>query len=121
LGQTAFSPDSITQLSARVRPEHFEDAATLDDEHRQHGLMFHAEVDVIEWLGSEQYAFVPFEAPEQVRRALSELASELDIEQMRTQLVITLDADTRISEGFDAELWLDPPACSSSTPSQART
>jgi multiple sugar transport system ATP-binding protein len=22
--------------------------------------------------------------------------------------VITLDADTRISEGFDAELWLDP-------------
>jgi len=95
-------------LIAGVRPEHFEDAATLDDERKQHGLLFHAKVDVIEWLGSEQYAYVPFEAPEQVRRTLSELATELDLEQMRTQLVITLDADTRISEGSDAELWLDP-------------
>jgi multiple sugar transport system ATP-binding protein len=57
---------------------------------------------------SEQYAYVPFEAPEEVRRALSELATELDIEQLRTQLVITLDADTRVAEGTDAELWLDP-------------
>jgi multiple sugar transport system ATP-binding protein len=95
-------------LIAGVRPEHFEDAATLDDERKQHGLLFHAEIDVVEWLGSEQYAYVPFEAPEQVRRALAELATELDLEQMRTQLVITLDADTRIIEGSEAELWLDP-------------
>jgi hypothetical protein len=25
----------------------------------------------------------------------------------RTQLVVTLDADTRVAEGADAELWLD--------------
>ena len=75
---------------------------------QQHGLLFHAQVDVIEWLGSEQYAYVPFEAPPQVRRALSELATELDMEQVCTQLVIILDADTRIAEGSDAELWLDP-------------
>ena len=37
---------------------------------------------MIEWLGSEQYAYVPFEAPPQVRRALSELATELDMEQV---------------------------------------
>jgi multiple sugar transport system ATP-binding protein len=95
-------------LIAGVRPEHFEDAATLDDERRQRGLLFQAKIEVIEWLGSEQYAYVPFEAPEQVRRALAELATELDMEQVRTQLVITLDADTHIPEGSDAELWLDP-------------
>jgi len=114
IGDIELAPDLATTtaghdvLIAGVRPEHFEDAAGLDEERKQHGLLFHAEVDVIEWLGSEQYAYVPFEAPEQVRRALSELATELDMEQVRTQLVIILDADTRIAEGSDAELWLDP-------------
>jgi hypothetical protein len=64
--------------------------------------------DVIEWLDSEQLAYVPFDAPEEVRRILGELANELDSETMRTQLVVTLDAETRLSEGQQAELWLDP-------------
>jgi hypothetical protein len=53
--------------------------------------------DVIEWLGSEQLAYVPFDAPEEVHRILGELANELDSETMRTQLVVTLDAETRLS------------------------
>ena len=64
--------------------------------------------DVIEWLGSEQLAYVPFDAPEEVHRILGELANELDSETMRTQLVVTFDAETRLSEGQQAELWLDP-------------
>jgi multiple sugar transport system ATP-binding protein len=114
IGDIELAPDLATTtaghdvLIAGVRPEHFEDAATLDDERKRQGLVFRAKVDVIEWLGSEQFAYVPFEAPEQVRRALSELATELDLEQMRTQLVVMLDADTRVAEGADTELWLDP-------------
>ena len=95
-------------LIAGVRPEHFEDAAMLDDARKAQGLTFSAHVDVIEWLGSEQYAYIPFEAPEEVRKPLDELATELDSEQIRTQLVVTLDAESRISEGEDADLWLDP-------------
>ena len=95
-------------LIAGVRPEHFEDAAMLDDARKAQGLTFKAHVDVIEWLGSEQYAYIPFEAPEEVRKPLDELATELDSEQIRTQLVVTLDAESRISEGEDADLWLDP-------------
>jgi multiple sugar transport system ATP-binding protein len=95
-------------LIAGVRPEHFEDAAMLDDARKAEGLTFKAHVDVIEWLGSEQYAYIPFEAPEEVRRPLDELATELDSEQIRTQLVVTLDAESRVSEGEDANLWLDP-------------
>ena len=95
-------------LIAGIRPEHFEDAALLDDDRRRQGLVFRDHIDVIEWLGSEQYAYIPFEAPEKVRRPLEELATELDSEQIRTQLVVTLDAESRVVEGEDADLWLDP-------------
>ncbi|HLT69360.1 MAG TPA: sn-glycerol-3-phosphate ABC transporter ATP-binding protein UgpC [Acidimicrobiales bacterium] len=95
-------------LIAGVRPEHFEDAALLDEDRRRQGLVFTERIDVIEWLGSEQYAYIPFEAPEQVRRPLEELATELDSEQIRTQLVVTLDAESRVAEGEPADLWLDP-------------
>jgi multiple sugar transport system ATP-binding protein len=63
---------------------------------------------VIEWLGSEQYADVPFDAPDEVRVPLEELAVELDSEQVRTQLVVNLDAASPVTEGSDADLWLDP-------------
>jgi integrase len=64
--------------------------------------------DVIEWLGSEQLAYVPFDAPEEVRRILGDIANELDSETIRTQLVVPLDAETRLSERQQAELWLHP-------------
>jgi multiple sugar transport system ATP-binding protein len=95
-------------LIAGVRPEHFEVAALLDDSRRAEGLSFTAHVDVIEWLGSEQYAYIPFEAPDEIREPLAELANELDSEQLRTQLVVTLDAESRLQKGADADLWLDP-------------
>jgi multiple sugar transport system ATP-binding protein len=95
-------------LIAGARPEHFEDASLIDDARRSQGLTFEAHVDVIEWLGSEQYAYIPFEAPEEVRVPLAELATELDMEQIRTQLVVILDADSQVSEGENASLWLDP-------------
>ena len=95
-------------LIAGARPEHFEDASMLDDARKAEGLTFEAHVDVIEWLGSEQYAYIPFEAPEEVRAPLQELASDLDMEQVRTQLVVNLDAESRVTEGENATLWLDP-------------
>ena len=95
-------------LIAGIRPEHFEDASLLDDTRKGEGLLFTAQIDVIEWLGSEQYAYIPFEAPDEVKQPLAELATELDSEQIRTQLVVTLDAESRVKPGADAQLWLDP-------------
>ncbi|HEX5945057.1 MAG TPA: sn-glycerol-3-phosphate ABC transporter ATP-binding protein UgpC [Acidimicrobiales bacterium] len=95
-------------LIAGVRPEHFEDASLVDGQRRGQGVLFRDRIDVIEWLGSEQYAYIPFEAPDKVRKPLEELANELDSEQLRTQLVVTLDAESRVVEGEEAELWLDP-------------
>ncbi|TDE09087.1 ABC transporter ATP-binding protein [Jiangella asiatica] len=90
-----------------ARPEAFEDASVVSDTIREHGVVFDANIDVIEWLGNEQYAYVPYEAPEDIRAQLAELERELDSEAMRTQLVVSLDATSRIPEGTTASLWLD--------------
>jgi multiple sugar transport system ATP-binding protein len=114
IGDVRLAPDVAADVQGRgilitgVRPEHFEDPARLDDARKAEGLLFKAHIDVIEWLGSEQYAYIPFEAPDEVRRTLGELATELDSEQLRTQLVVALDAESRLTEGSDADLWLDP-------------
>jgi multiple sugar transport system ATP-binding protein len=107
-GEVAKNLEGHDILIAGVRPEHFEDAAVLDEARKAEGMVFKAEVDVIEWLGSEQYAYIPFESPPEVREPLADLANELDSEQIRTQLVVTLDPESKVEEGHEAELWLDP-------------
>ena len=62
---------------------------------------------MIEWLGNEQYAYVPFEAPREVANQLKELAQELDSDSLRTQLVVSLDPASRLTEGQAEELWFD--------------
>ena len=91
-----------------LRPEHFEDASLLSEEKRARGLGFAADVDVTEWLGALLYAYVPYEAPAEIRHQLQDLERELDSEQLRTQLVIGLDPSSRIRSGTTAQLWFDP-------------
>ncbi|MDQ1439917.1 MAG: multiple sugar transport system ATP-binding protein [Acidimicrobiaceae bacterium] len=95
-------------LIAGIRPEHFADSSLVDEHKRDRGTTFEVKVDVTEWLGSQQYAYVPFEAPEEINRHLAELQQELDSEQMRTQMIVSLDPVSRIRDGAKAELWLDP-------------
>ncbi|MEP7192830.1 MAG: sn-glycerol-3-phosphate ABC transporter ATP-binding protein UgpC [Actinomycetota bacterium] len=87
-----------------VRPEYFKDAS-LDG---SKGVDFTATVDVTEWLGNEQYAYIPFEADATVKAKLDELDRDLDGEGMRTQMIVNLDARSRIREGEDARLTFDP-------------
>ncbi|GAA2706387.1 ABC transporter ATP-binding protein [Actinoplanes palleronii] len=91
-----------------LRPEHFEDAALVASAVRGRGQAFTAEVDVTEWLGNQLYAYVPYSAPAEITQRLEELERELDSEQMRTQLVVALDAASRIRSGAQAHLWFDP-------------
>ena len=94
-------------LIAGIRPDHFEDAALVDDGERAHGVTFEAHIDVTEWLGNELFAYIPFEAPAEVNERLKSLARELDSENLRTQLVVSLDTASRIKDGEQAELWFD--------------
>jgi multiple sugar transport system ATP-binding protein len=90
-----------------IRPEYFEDAAFVDEAKRPHGTVFTARVDVKEWLGDSQYAYIPYDAPDSIRTKLNELSRELDSEELRTQAIVSIDASSRLREGRDAEFWLD--------------
>jgi multiple sugar transport system ATP-binding protein len=91
-----------------IRPEVFEDAGLLDASKRERGVTFTVTVDVIEWLGNEQYAYIPYDAPESMVAGLQELERELDSERMRSQLVVALEPMSRIQDNTEAELWLEP-------------
>ncbi len=94
-------------LIAGIRPEYFEDASLVEAGKLDRGTTFRATVDVIEWLGSEQFAYVPFEAPEAIRNQLAELERELDSEALHTQLVVSIDSASRINRGDEAEFFVD--------------
>ncbi len=94
-------------VMAGIRPGDFEDAAMVDPARRSAGAVFDALVDVTEWLGNEQYAYVPYQAPAEVAERLKALARELDSDALRTQLVVSLDPQSGIGEGEHAALWLD--------------
>jgi multiple sugar transport system ATP-binding protein len=116
--ETPFGPVKLDERKARavagkdlvlmgVRPEYFEDASLVEESKFGHGSTFTAKVDVTEWLGDSQYAYIPFDAPEEVTNQLRDLSRELDSDQLRTQAIVSIDATSRIREGRDAEFWID--------------
>jgi multiple sugar transport system ATP-binding protein len=94
-------------LLVGIRPEYFEDASLVDEAKRPLGSTFRAQVDVTEWLGDSQFAYIPYEAPEEITAQLRALSRELDSEELRTQAIVSIDSTSRIREGREAEFWLD--------------
>jgi multiple sugar transport system ATP-binding protein len=94
-------------LLVGIRPEYFDDASLVEENKKPLGSTFRARVDVTEWLGDSQYAYIPYEAPEQITAQLRDLSRELDSEELRTQAVVSIDSTSRIREGREAEFWLD--------------
>jgi multiple sugar transport system ATP-binding protein len=96
-----------------IRPEDFEDLDLVDDRDRPRGANFSARIDVIEWMGSELFAYLPVSAGDPANRAeLAELARELEQENFHgdsdeSQLVARLDPASRVREGEEAQLWVD--------------
>jgi multiple sugar transport system ATP-binding protein len=93
-----------------IRPENFEDAALVSDPSAP-GVTFTADIDVIEWLGSEMFAH--FEVAGSAAEELTDLAA--DLEQVaigragedRAEVVARLDVRSEAREGQGLELWLD--------------
>ncbi len=98
-------------LIAGVRPEHFEDAALVGDDERVHGVTFSAGIDVIEWMGSELFAYFDLEGSGATSGHLQEIAGDLETVKMSAggeqQVVARLDAASLVKRGNTAELWLD--------------
>ncbi|MFC6705458.1 ABC transporter ATP-binding protein [Flexivirga alba] len=91
-----------------LRPEHLKD--TTVETGAEHSVKFNAVVDQTEWLGNEQYAYIPYEADGAVRDQLEELDRDLDGEGLRTQMIVNLDPRSRVLEGDEAQLAFNPAA-----------
>ncbi|HSH61371.1 MAG TPA: sn-glycerol-3-phosphate ABC transporter ATP-binding protein UgpC [Acidimicrobiales bacterium] len=107
----AGSASGSREVIAGVRPEHFEDATLVGDDDRQHGLTFSAKIDVIEWMGSELFAYFDLEGQSAASGHLQEIASDLETVEMSAGadqgVVARLDAASSVKRGDTAELWLD--------------
>jgi multiple sugar transport system ATP-binding protein len=113
-GEVPITPEVARLLQGKelviagIRPEHFEDASVLEEHRRADGVVIEVDIDVTEWLGNELYAYVPYEPDDAVAKQLEELDRDLDGEGMRTQIVVALDAKSRVRDGQRAQLWFDP-------------
>ncbi|MEA2213501.1 MAG: multiple sugar transport system ATP-binding protein [Solirubrobacteraceae bacterium] len=94
-----------------LRPEDFQDANLISDEERQRGITFDTEIEVLESMGSEFYAYFNVESERVSSRELEELANDAgaaDLPQQEgSQLVARLDADSQVKQGQPARLWFN--------------
>jgi multiple sugar transport system ATP-binding protein len=98
---------------AGLRPEHFEDAALVGSQ--QHGgATFRANIDVLESLGSEFYAYFEVESERVSARELEELAQDAGAGDLpsseggQVQMVARLGGGSNARQGQPLELWFDP-------------
>ncbi|MGZ4705153.1 MAG: ABC transporter ATP-binding protein [Acidimicrobiales bacterium] len=93
-----------------VRPEAFEDAELVSADNQPHGVVFPVNIDVVESMGSDVFAYFELEGGPAESAELEELARDsgrADIGADSDQIVARLDAATRIREGEDSRLWVD--------------
>jgi multiple sugar transport system ATP-binding protein len=98
------------QLVLGIRPEHFEDAALLDESQRTSGFEFTAPVDLVESMGSDKYVYFTIEGDAAAAADLEDLAADaggVDLPHGAANLVTRLSAESRLREGADARVWLN--------------
>jgi multiple sugar transport system ATP-binding protein len=93
-----------------LRPEDFEDASLVND--RSAGTTFKANIDVLESVGSEFYAYFVVESERVSAKELDELAQDsgsvdLPSTQGGSQVVARLSAASKARQGEELELWFN--------------
>ena len=100
------------QLIAGIRPESFEDVSLVGDA-LDRGSTFNAHIDVVESMGSELYAHFTVDSDQSIESAeLRELAEDAGGGEVPSageegRIVARLDPASGVTEGQDAELWVD--------------
>ncbi|TLW89665.1 sn-glycerol-3-phosphate ABC transporter ATP-binding protein UgpC [Saccharomonospora piscinae] len=119
----AEAADAPREVIMGVRPEHFEDAALVEEGHRQGGASFSATVDVLESMGSEKYAYFSVEAELASTAELQELAADAgaaDVPGAGSTIVSRLSAASAVREGDQAKVWFDVDSVQLFDPSSGR-
>jgi multiple sugar transport system ATP-binding protein len=99
---------------AGLRPESFEDAELIGDLARERGIVFEAEIDLVESLGSDLYAYFHVESPgvesDQLADVIADRLEETGTPEAREgqeQIVARLDPASKIKRRQRSRLWAD--------------
>ena len=92
-----------------IRPEHFADASLVDEHVYDTGVIFEAEPDVVESMGSDKYVYFALDVERAQARELEELAAETGTELTTggLQLVTRFSAESAASEGRTVRVWVN--------------
>jgi multiple sugar transport system ATP-binding protein len=104
------SADAPREVIMGVRPEHFEDVRLVDDASRARGATFTSQVDVLESMGSDKYAYFSVSGEQATSADLDELAADVGSEDVPgggVSLVTRISASSQAKEGESAEIWFD--------------
>ncbi|MEU4645148.1 sn-glycerol-3-phosphate ABC transporter ATP-binding protein UgpC [Micromonospora sp. NPDC023814] len=101
--------DAPRELILGIRPEHFEDAALIDDDTRRRGVEFEAPVDIVETMGSDKYVYFSVEGERASAAELEELAADAgaDFSGGGASLVTRLSAESPVEEGQHRRVWFN--------------
>jgi multiple sugar transport system ATP-binding protein len=102
------------KVVAGIRPENFEDVEIVGDLKGERGIVFEAEIDLVESLGSDLYAYFHIESEGIQSDQLADLvADRLDetgaasLREGEEQIVARLEPTSKVKRGQHAELWAD--------------
>ncbi|HXF31883.1 MAG TPA: sn-glycerol-3-phosphate ABC transporter ATP-binding protein UgpC [Solirubrobacterales bacterium] len=103
------------KVIAGVRPENFEDAAIVQDSIKgERGITFEAEIDLVESLGSDLYAYFHIESEGVQSDLLADLVGErlaetgaAGLREGEEQIVARLEPTSKVRRKQTAELWAD--------------
>ncbi|MDX6586962.1 MAG: multiple sugar transport system ATP-binding protein [Solirubrobacterales bacterium] len=98
------------KVIAGVRPESFEDAGLVGDA-KDRGSTFTADIDLVESMGSEKFAYFSVKGESLESDELRELAEDSGTSEVPSAgeglVVARLDAASGVERGKTAELWVD--------------
>ncbi len=99
---------------AGLRPESFEDAEMVGDLRDERGVVFEAEIDLVESLGSDLFAYFHVESggieSDQLADLVEERLEETGVPEVREgqeQIVARLDPASKVKRGDTTQLWAD--------------
>jgi len=102
------------KVIAGIRPENFEDAEVVGDLKGERGLVFEAEIDLVESLGSDLYAYFHVEHEGVQSDQLADLVEDrleetgaAGLREGEEQVVARLEPTSKVSRGERTELWAD--------------
>jgi multiple sugar transport system ATP-binding protein len=102
------------QVIAGLRPENFEDVEVIGDLKEERGIVFEAEIDLVESLGSDLFAHFHIESEGVQSDQLADIVEESleetgagEIREGHEQIVARLDPTSKVKRRETAQLWAD--------------